>query len=68
MASICWSSMTSLLNWLGFSSVSGQIDLECSAIARFTVDVDEAVVLLDNAVDRSQPKTGPQANSFLAML
>ena len=36
----------------------GQVNLEGRAFPWFAVDVDEAVVLLDDAVDRGQPQAG----------
>ncbi len=36
----------------------GQVDLEGRPFARFAVDVDEPVVLLDDAVDCGQPQAG----------
>ena len=47
---------------VGLGHVPGQVDLEGRALARLAVDVDEAVVLLDDAVDRGQPQAGAFAH------
>ena len=40
-----------------FSLVSRQIDLESGPLARFTVNVDKALVLFDNTVHRGEAET-----------
>ena len=46
----------------GLARMPGQVDLEGRSLARFAVDVDEAVVLLDDAVDRGQAQAGALAH------
>ena len=43
-------------------TMPGQVDLEGRSLARLAVDIDEAVVLLDDAVDRGQPQAGALAH------
>ena len=45
-----------------FCRVPGQIDLEGRPLARLAVDIDEAIVLLDHAVNRCQPQAGAFAH------
>ncbi len=46
----------------GLARMPGQVDRERRSLARLAVDVDEAVVLLDDAVDRGQPEAGALAD------
>ena len=48
--------------WSAMAMIARQVDLEGRSLARFAVDIDEAVVLLDDAVDRGQPQAGALAH------
>ena len=43
---------------LGAGAVPRQVDLEGRALAGFTIDIDEPLVLFDDAIDRRQPQAG----------
>src|SRR5665647_2276429 len=45
-------------------SMAGKVDFEGSALSRFTVDVDETVILLDDAIDGGKSQTRALAHSF----
>src|SRR5450631_4732296 len=44
--------------------VAGKIDFKGRTMFRFAVDVDESVILLDNAIHRREPQAGSLANTL----
>ena len=52
---------------VGHAVVAGQVDPEGRALPGLAVDVDEAAVLLDDAVDRGQPQSRALGDVFDAL-
>jgi hypothetical protein len=48
----------------GLSCMARQINRQGRALARLAVDIDEPVVLFDNAVYRGKPQAGALAKAF----